>query len=480
MAHRLDKSSQARIIAHLKRMEHRTYLWLQLTFKEIEKSAVAGTTEKQLRKFISTLPKSVDEAYENILNKSKEPDVARKILQCVLVARETLTATELNVAFGVWHFGTSYSTLDLEPDDSFSSTLKQICGNFVIVHNDRVYLIHQTARDFLMRPDNVQLASTSGKAWQHSIIIEEAEATLAHTCMSVLCFEDFLKKPPYSAAHEDYQEWFDRVDSRPFFTYCSRFWTSHYHGSADMARLGMHEKIRRLCNPGSTYFLNWGPACRAYLFHMMFSSLFQVISFFGIDSLVIESLNEISDNGARQSVCDDALTFAARGGRRDTMAVLLERGANVDVRDAWGGYPALYHAVFRENAEAVELLLEHGANVNALGPGHQSALCTACRVRNFGIVELLLAYNADVNAVSLKWGSPLFIAAYWGQKDIVRLLFENGARLRKDDWADSKGWSPGVTIVPTDKLNSIYELVKDEPEEEYIRILIEELSTSTP
>ena len=97
---------------------------------------------------------------------------------------------------------------------------------------------------------------------------------------------------------------------------------------------------------------------------------------------MIDSLNEISDNGARQSVCDDALIFAARGGRRDTMAVLLERGANVDVRDTWGGYPALYHAVFRGIAEAVELLLEH---VDALGPGRQSALCTACRVRDSGI-----------------------------------------------------------------------------------------------
>ena len=46
VAHRLNEPSQARIIAHLKGMEHRTYLWLQLTFKEIEESAVAGTTEK--------------------------------------------------------------------------------------------------------------------------------------------------------------------------------------------------------------------------------------------------------------------------------------------------------------------------------------------------------------------------------------------------------------------------------------------------
>ena len=480
VAHRLDEPSQARIIAHLKGMEHRTYLWLHLTFKEIAESAVAGTTEKQLKKFISTLPKSVYDAYENILNKSKEPDIARKFLQCVLVAKETLTVTDLNVAFGVWHDCTSYSTLDLEPGDSFSSTLKQICGHFVIVHNDRVYLIHQTAREFLIGLEHSRLGSASSKAWQHSIIVEEAEATLAYTCISVLFFEEFLKKPPYSIGQfrfeivgdYQYQEWFN---SRPFFVYCARFWISHYHSSTDMARPDMDKEIRRLCNPESTYFLNWSPKyCEGYIHTEMFSTLFQVISFLGINSLVIEALNELSDNEARKSVCDDALIFAANGGRRDTMALLLEKGANVDVCGETG-IPALHQAILTSNTEAVKLLLEHGANVDPVSTGRQSALWIACAFRSFDIVELLLAYKADVNAVSREQGSPLFIAAYLGHEDIVSLLFENGARLRKGDWEDCEGWTSGGKAVPTYELDSIYELVKDEDQEEYIRILIEKL-----
>ena len=478
VAHRLDEPSQERVLAHLKGMTHRTYLWLHLTFKEIADSAVAGTTEKQLRKFISTLPKSVDEAYENILSRSKEPDIARKLLQCVLIARKTLTVKELNVAFGVWHDHTSYSTLDLEPGDSFRSTLKQICGNFVMVHNDEVYLIHQTAREFLIRLENFQLASSPGMVWQHSIIIEEAEATLAHTCTSVLCFEDFLEKPPYSYGHnryeimKNYQEW---LYIRPFFFYCSGYWSSHYRSSAEMARPGMLKKIRQLCNPELMYFLNWFPLLSESRLVETCSDLLQVSSLLGIDALVIECLNEISDNEAQKSVCDGALLFAASAGRRDTMVLLLEKGANVDIRIEILGPPVLHHAVHSGNAEAVELLLKHGANVNALN-FEFSALYSACLLQDRGIVELLLAYNADVNAVSGEWGSPLFIAASWGTEDIVRLLFEKGARLRKDDWADCEGWGVrGLSIVPTDELDRVYELVKDEEEEEYVRVLIERL-----
>lgn len=477
VAHRLDETSQARIIAHLKGMEHRTYLWLHLTFKEIEESAVAGTTEKQLKRFIGTLPKSVDEAYENILNKSKEPETARKFLQCVLVAKKTLTVRELNVAFGVWHDCTSYSTLDLAPGDSFSSTLEQICGHFVIVHNDRVYLIHQTAREFLIGRENTRLGSAPSKAWQHSITVEEAEATLAHTCMSLLCFDDFLKKPPYSALKvksriiRRFRPWFD---IHPFFAYCSESWVSHYHNSAEMARPGTLEKIRQLCNPELMYLRNWAPLNYEARGVETCSSVLHVCSLLGINLFLTKTLNEISDGEAQKAACDDALSFAVRGGRRATIALLLEKGADVNARDE-RKFWTLHEAVCSYNAEAVELLLEHGANVEALSGRGFSALYLACWFGASEIVKLLLAHNADVNAVTSHLGSPLFAAACGGDQYTCRLLFEKGARFRKDDWADSKGWVICGRLVPTDVLNTIFELVKDRDPEEYIRILIENL-----
>ena len=178
--------------------------------------------------------------------------------------------------------------------------------------------------------------------------------------MSVLCFEDFLVKPPYSDAHtryvnmKDYQEWFD---IRPFFNYCSEFWSFHYRSSAEMAKPGMLKKIRQLCNPESMYFRNWFPLLKETTFVGPCSDLLQVSSLLGIDALVIEILDEISENEAQKSVCDGALLFAASAGRRDTMALLLCKGANVDICDEILEFPVLHRAVYSGNAKAVELLL---------------------------------------------------------------------------------------------------------------------------
>ena len=391
--------------------------------------------------------------------------------------------TDLNVAFGAWHDCTSYSTLDLEPGDSFSSTLKQICGHFVIIHKHRMYLIHQIAREFLIRIENSRPDSSPSKAWQHSITVEEAEATLAHTCMSVLCFEDFLEKQPYSAVTYSrnlyqivnrHRKW---IGAHPFLAYCSKFWISHYQSSAEMARPDMLKRIRQLCNPRSMHLLNWVRLRYESTVVEMCSTLLPISSFFGIDLLVIETLNEISDNEAQKAACDDALSLAARGGRRDTMALLLEKGANVDGSGgSWG--PPLHQAILTYNAEAVEFLLEHGANVEALNNGGFSALCLACSIGDSEMAELLLAHKAGVNAVSSDLGSPLFVAACEGYEYTSILLFEKGARFCKDDWADSKGWGSGKEVAPTDALNTIYELVKDQDAEEYIRILIEQLFRS--
>ena len=140
------------------------------------------------------------------------------------------------------------------------------------------------------------------------------------------------------------------------------------------------------------------------------------------------------------------------------------------------GTPALHAAVSTQNAEAVKLLLVHGANVEALDSAGLSALCLACVYGSSEIVKLLLADNADLNPVSSGRGSALCAAACCGREGLVKLLFEKGARFREDDWANSGRWHTVVRVVPRDELDTVYELVKDQDPEEYIRILVEELS----
>ena len=77
-----------------------------------------------------------------------------------------------------------------------------------------------------------------------------------------------------------------------------------------------------------------------------------------------------------------ALTLASGGGHLDTVKFLLERGADVNVRDGhWNGTP-LMTAAWSGHEEIVRLLIAYGADVNAVNSEGASALSKASDERH--------------------------------------------------------------------------------------------------
>ena len=96
------------------------------------------------------------------------------------------------------------------------------------------------------------------------------------------------------------------------------------------------------------------------------------------------------------------------------VALLLEYGASVDVTDQLG-YTPLMIASMKGSVECVRLLCESGANVNAsnIHDGNTSLILTA--VRRFDACSyLLLQHGADVEAVSLNGMTAFATAAVTG------------------------------------------------------------------
>jgi hypothetical protein len=83
-------------------------------------------------------------AYKEILKKSSEPKMARKVLYIIIAARRPLTVTEINVALILVISDTcpSYDKLDLDQDDTFKSSLCDIYSLFISIYNFKVYLLH--------------------------------------------------------------------------------------------------------------------------------------------------------------------------------------------------------------------------------------------------------------------------------------------------------------------------------------------------
>ncbi len=88
----------------------------------------------------------------------------------------------------------------------------------------------------------------------------------------------------------------------------------------------------------------------------------------------------------------------------------------------------LHGAARAGHLDVVEILIEHGADVNAAGRGTgKTPLHTAAEGGRLPIVELLIAKGADVNARDNVNARPIHSAAASGHFDVVELLIAHGA-----------------------------------------------------
>jgi uncharacterized protein len=114
--------------------------------------------------------------------------------------------------------------------------------------------------------------------------------------------------------------------------------------------------------------------------------------------------------------------------RQDAAAVnaLLDRGADVDAAEADGATP-LHWAAQLDDLAAVELLLEAGASATAANRFDVTPLELAANNGNAEIVARLLAAGADANARSREGQTPLMSAALNGRVGAVDALLALGA-----------------------------------------------------
>lgn len=139
--------------------------------------------------------------------------------------------------------------------------------------------------------------------------------------------------------------------------------------------------------------------------------------------------------GANINACDTQngpiIVSAVLGGNEDIVRILLSNGADANARGnvVWG--TALGAAAYNGNIGIVKLLLEHGAYPNgrlaASIYGPTPPLQYAAEGVKTDIVKLLLQYGADVNAVGGMYGTALQAACHYGYEPSVRALLEAGA-----------------------------------------------------
>ena len=108
---------------------------------------------------------------------------------------------------------------------------------------------------------------------------------------------------------------------------------------------------------------------------------------------------------------------------------ILRHGSDVNARDSWGCTPLMI-AINSKSTECVELLLEYGADLELRDYYYKAtSLQIAMHNQMYDVISLLLDFGADTNATgTLMFPTPLIQAAETRVIPLIRLLLEYGAR----------------------------------------------------
>jgi ankyrin repeat domain-containing protein 50 len=376
---KLDGDEEKLLLQELMRVPNRTYLWAHLTLELVQSDIDIDKT--RIRKATSHLPQTVDEAYERILNRSRNFEEAKRLLHFVVAATRPLTLAEMDLVLNLRKNHRSYKDLNPKPEDRFREHVRDLCGLFVTIIGSRIYLLHQTAREFLVQgPANTKSDDKTRFKWKFSLQPRESHRVLSQVCIQHLLFSEF-DDLPFTEFHDLPFLTFNHTPLLPknledhiFLDYSAKNWPIHYRES----NINDGKSILKICNARSyrcrTWFwIYWRSKYRENprnFTSLMIASYFRLAQ--AVKLLLKDDIYDIDsvDLVYRRS----ALSWASENGfdnvgklltkrSRLNIQIFVNRGANVNREDVFGRTPTSY-AIWNGHVAVVKLLLSAGANVD--------------------------------------------------------------------------------------------------------------------
>ena len=146
-----------------------------------------------------------------------------------------------------------------------------------------------------------------------------------------------------------------------------------------------------------------------------------------------------SANGAKLPLHDAACDDNDEALRRHFANPKAVAKTPIDGRDSEGKTALMVAAMYCERLATLEILLKHGASVNAQDQRQETALwkCIS-NEQNDVVAKLLVVKGADVNLRAEDGSSPLMRASFLGKVELARFLLRYGANPRHQERVSGK------------------------------------------
>jgi ankyrin repeat protein len=437
-----------------------------LIFPELQKKA--AESKRVLLRIIDSLPRSVDEIYEKILNQSNDFARAQKLLHIVVAAMRPLTVEEMNIALSIQHDDTCFDEIDLTPPASFAPILRELCGLFVYIIDSRIYLAHRTAKDFLQKPTKASDKSPTSDKWKHSLDPKESNKTIAWSCIRYLLLDVFehglfprrdadlfevqepadpvlgcvpslgnplapyrihrlVRKRPARHGRDDNLKTVptsDRIlqkaiNRHPFLEYSAKYWSLHSISAEDEeAFLQVTLQLWQIDVPrGALWF---AICCSPYYVPRLPAILWRnwcplaIHSFLGHTKAVQFLLSLADESAESRKEAEVSLRLAIDRGHAGIARQILAAKIGATVDSIFDDFTTpLSCAVAASNLKIVQILFEAGQKVN-----NENLLCNVLRGK-----------SADFKFQGLSAGIPASLHA--DVSEIVVLLLREGANINQ-------------------------------------------------
>jgi hypothetical protein len=409
----------------------RTFLWTALMIGLLLDAARAGFSRTGLEDLLGA--RDIDGIYFKLLCRgdSLQRKETRKLLQLILAAAVPLSLDRLNVGLVADPKHNGIQDLNKDLKSSMEKYVKHCCGNFVRIIRSEVFLVHQTARTFLLQQ---QQSTTS--LWKRQLTIEGSNNAILMSCISSLLLVALETKS--DTVQFDQLEMPREITS--FFDYASHFWSTHIQERS----VEMFNQIVDRCLTISTQLASkrcqWLPAHNLVWWLGTWDHSMSDTSWSVLEVPLARLLdNAIVDVNACDSPGSDRglLHRAAEYGSTNLSQALLEHGAKASLKDEEGNTPL--HLFMRSmkrwksrNQDALDIrqflrgCLDNDADIDARNNEGQTPLHLAATYRLEVALRELVDIGADVTATTESGDTPLQLAVKnEDNTGCIRLLLEH-------------------------------------------------------